>query len=88
MSERISTTAATLESSEFSHVSEWLLECNATSSNVIVTVKAKIETAADYVVIDEFQPASTPIKRYAAMPYVKVSIRGNEDGATVNVWSV
>lgn len=88
MTERISTTSENLESAEFSHAAEWLLECNAASSSVIVTVSAKIETAADYVVIDEFVAPASPIKRYAAMPFVKVKIRGNAAAATIKVWSV
>lgn len=72
----------------FAHTGEWLLQCDAKSSKVRITVMAKIEAAADYVAIDEFAPASKPINRYAAMPFILLSYTGNPVGTTIKMWTV
>lgn len=87
MTSRVSSNKLTDTSVEFAHTAEWLLECNAKSSSVVVKVEAKIENGADYVTIDEFVPNKRPINRYVAIPFIKVGWSGNGAGETITIWT-
>lgn len=82
----LNTSSEAAVSAEFAPTEEFNIQSDADSASVLLEVHAKVDAAASFEIIDTFQPALTPVRRYVQFAAVKVGIRGNASGATINVW--
>ncbi len=91
MTERINRSDETWESAVFAALSEWYVQAqfnDPVSPTAVVEILASADGVAPYEAILGITAGTVPpFKRLAAMPFVKLRLRGNGKGGLVKVWS-
>lgn len=86
MPERLNTTAEKLDSAVFSPGSEFYVQISAADSRAKLDVAGRVDASADWAVIATLSQ-NEPIGFFAALPFVKLSLRGNFDLKSAKAWS-
>lgn len=86
MAVRINTTSETAESAVFAAASEFIVQVKAQSGTTVFKVHGKVDESADWLELGSMN-AADKFARFAAMPYVKLSVVRNTAGATAKAWT-
>lgn len=86
MPERLNTTSEAAESAVFSPVEDFYVQVSTQDPTTTFAVMGRIDTNAEWVEIGTLN-MTTPIGYFAALPFVKVGVRGNINQATAKAWS-
>lgn len=86
MTLRLETIAANAEGASFSPADIFFVQVSAASDTTVFNVLARVDASADWQVVDSLGP-NERIGRYAAFPFVKITVSGNIAGSTVKAWS-
>lgn len=85
---RLNTTLAGATSAEWSPVGETILqgEIETTLQSPTVTAEAKVNAAAPWAGIAAIKPKGEKFLRIAKVPFLRVTVKGNEAGKFVKVY--
>lgn len=86
MTERLNVTTEAGESAAFSPVSEFYVQVSAVQLTTVFDVMARADANAPWAAIDTIS-VNDRICRYAALPFVKIAVRGNQAGSAAKAWT-
>lgn len=86
MTERLSTSSATAESTVFTPGADFYVQVSAVDSGATFDVMARVDANADWVVLDTLDRVR-PIGYFANLPFVKIRVKDNGDLTIAKAWS-
>jgi hypothetical protein len=86
MTERLNVTTNNIDSPVFSPGSDFYVQMSTADSAASVDVLARVDAAADWVVLDTLS-TYRPIGYFAALPFVKLKVKDNNNQRAVKAWT-